>query len=75
MRTYEHGNKKWEPGSNVEVENNTDQYRLKKITFDDLNKDHYTRVSGGWNGYVCQYKFTLLDMNLPKNNLSKMLQL
>ncbi|HZA68996.1 MAG TPA: hypothetical protein VE548_04795 [Nitrososphaeraceae archaeon] len=30
----------------MEVENNTDQYRLKKIGFDDLNKDHYTEYLG-----------------------------
>ena len=46
MRKREHGNKKWETGSTVEVENNTDQYRLKKIAFDDLNKDNYTEYLG-----------------------------
>ena len=30
----------------MEVENNTDQYRLKKIAFDDLNKDNYTEYLG-----------------------------
>jgi hypothetical protein len=57
------------------AENYTDQYRLKKIIFADLNKDHYTKESRGCNGYACQLKFTLLDRDLPKNNLSKMLQL